>query len=270
MSTQPDSGLPSTNPTEDRRTDPAMKALYQMSRTAGVGLQDYASVNVACVLAITVGVITLILSLVFKGADIYFFTGAIAFVLGVVGFVQVQNSNQTQTGKMLAIGGVVAAGIGCALAGFDKFRIVREDIQHRKDIVAFLETFGQTLQGGEMDKVFDEFHPTFQARFKDQKALLMFSQRMQDFANGQSSGGIRFVKIDSDASANPPVIQINRRFGSDDVYADVLMYVHYPAFATPPKEGEIRVPERVKLPVRVIKTDEQWKISGLDAFFPVQ
>ena len=52
MLSSPEPASNTTGTGADPRQDPAMRSLYRMSRTAGVGLQDYAAVNVFAVVGL--------------------------------------------------------------------------------------------------------------------------------------------------------------------------------------------------------------------------
>jgi hypothetical protein len=94
----------------DTRTDPAMKALYHMSRTAGVGLGDYAAINVLAVVGLIVGIACFLL-LIFGDSLIMLVLPAATLIVCVVAILQIRNSNGTQVGT-----GLAAAGIALALA----------------------------------------------------------------------------------------------------------------------------------------------------------
>src|SRR4051812_2754029 len=108
----------------DSRQDPAMRSLYKMSRTAGVGLQDYAAINVFAVVGLLLAVAS-VLTLIFPDVDALLVIPIGAIVLCIIAFVQIRGSNGTQTGTFLAIAGIL---IGGALAGVN--------VYHHKQVAA--------------------------------------------------------------------------------------------------------------------------------------
>ena len=102
----------------DTRTDPAMKALYHMSRTAGVGLGDYAAINVLAVVGLIVGIACFLL-LIFGDSLIMLVLPAAALIVCVVAILQIRNSNGTQVGT-----GLAAAGIALGLVSNAQFYTV--------------------------------------------------------------------------------------------------------------------------------------------------
>src|SRR5688500_12187527 len=72
--------------------DAPTHALYPMSRTAGVGLGDYAAVNVRAVIGLILGVAS-VLALIFADSYLPLIIPAAAIVVSLIGLVQIRNSN---------------------------------------------------------------------------------------------------------------------------------------------------------------------------------
>jgi hypothetical protein len=261
MSTPTEPNHSSTAPTSDTRTDPAMRALYQMSRTAGVGLQDYASVNVASVLSIVGGLLTALLAIVFHGSQLYYFTGTATLVLAVVGFLQVVGSNGTQTGKLLAgLGALLAIG-SCAFAGVRQLGIAREDNQHREKIIALLEDFGTKVKAEDFRGAYELTDERFQQNVDPSR----FTQTLGDIGRGLYFRGVRFDRITSEND----VIEIIRDPGTDRLSGAALMLVIMPGATTRPGSTQPTsrpegVPDRLRVPVELTHANGTWRIHAIE------
>lgn len=88
--------------------DPATQGLFRMSRTAGVGLQDYAAVNALAVAGLLLGLLSFLAVMVPESLAILIVPAA-AIVVSALAFVQVRKSNGTQTGQLLALAGLLLA-----------------------------------------------------------------------------------------------------------------------------------------------------------------
>src|SRR5215204_2886908 len=106
---KPNPPLSSAEPAGD---DPLAR-LHKMSTTAGLGTTDYVAVNGWAIGALILGALSF-LSLL---ANELLVLPALALVFAVVAFVKINDSNGTQTGKGLAIGGVLLAMVFVALVG---------------------------------------------------------------------------------------------------------------------------------------------------------
>jgi hypothetical protein len=160
------------SPTTGR--DPAVSGLFHMSRTAGVGLQDYAAINVLAVTGLLLGVASFLAVIVPDTLAILIVPLAAA-VVSVLAFVQVRRSNGTQTGKFLAIGGLALAILfaGIHVYGYAKTASTeRQWTAELNQLVAKLRPAG-TTQGAE------GAYPLFDDRFREQVTAETFARQMQ-------------------------------------------------------------------------------------------
>src|SRR5438270_13041568 len=95
----------SQSPESPAPADEHFAHLHKMSTTAGLGSGDYVAVNIPSVIAILLGIGSSLCLL-----DPYFLVVPLAGVIcSIMALVQIQRSNKTQTGTLLAIGGLVRA-----------------------------------------------------------------------------------------------------------------------------------------------------------------
>lgn len=200
---------------EDRRRDPAMRALYQMSRTAGVGLQDYAAVNNLAVIGVFCAIIAALLYLLLWEVPIYPFFVAAGLILGVVSFVQIAKSNGTQTGKGIAIAAALLSLVVGGYAGVRGAMIAAEDKRHVASIGQVIAGLGESVKTqdwkrgyGLMDEAFqkrvsaDEFQTklgfvrSYQGMTIDSFAIKPESTRIvRDTAGNVSAETLLFIRL---------------------------------------------------------------------------
>ena len=83
--------------------------LFHMSRTAGVGLGDYAAVNVRAVIGLILGVASVV-AYIFSDSYVPLAIPLAGLIVSLVALIQIQGSNGTQTGRGIALVGLLLAG----------------------------------------------------------------------------------------------------------------------------------------------------------------
>lgn len=149
----------------DPRQDPAMRSLYRMSRTAGVGLQDYAAVNVFAVVGLLLAVAS-VLVLIFADVLPMLLLPLAAVVVSTAAFVQIQGSNGTQTGRGIALAGIL---ISLGLAGVNVAGRVADASRDRADrasIEQLLKQFQDASFAGKWSDAYALFDDRFHAAVK--------------------------------------------------------------------------------------------------------
>ena len=139
--------------------DPLAK-LHRMSRTAGLGTQEYVAINVAAVLALLLGIASS-LALVWSLLLVIALAGV---VCGVVALYQIADSNGTQSGRGIAWSGVALSVLFAAVVGG---RVIYENLQSRSDrgaVVAAVENFGRKLIASDFKGAYDEVGPRMHQR----------------------------------------------------------------------------------------------------------
>ena len=104
MSNVPTEVEPST-PSDPAAPDPFL-SLHKMSTTAGLGSADYVAINGTALATIILGIAS---AVVLFDNNLLLLIPLAAVVCGVLAFVQITQSNGTQTGKLLVVAGVLLA-----------------------------------------------------------------------------------------------------------------------------------------------------------------
>lgn len=176
----------------DSRRDPAMKALYRMSRTAGVGLQDYAAVNVLAVVGLLLGLAGVLLVLV-AGSAFALAVPLIAAVLSTVGLVQIRRSNGTETGQWIALGGLLLSLgiIGVSVTTYLRQRSTENayKAELRQLVERFRGSTATTQASGDAYMLFD-------ARFRETVKPETFTRTVQPRMTGFFGPGKSVTRAD--------------------------------------------------------------------------
>lgn len=162
-----ESGNPqSTDTNADTRTDPAMKALYHMSRTAGVGLGDYAAINVLSVVGFLLGFACFLL-LVFNDSLMMLALPVIALVTCAAAIYQVRDSNGTQVGNGWAFGGVALALLFGGINLFSHVNVARTESAYRSELQSLVgKLANDATTRSSIPAAYGLFHPRFQEMVK--------------------------------------------------------------------------------------------------------
>jgi hypothetical protein len=236
----------------DRRTDPAMQKLFQMSRTAGVGLADYKAVNVFSVIALLVGIASLIIVLPFIQSTAVLAVPMLALLLGVVGFIQVRRSNGTQTGILLAAAGILLGG-GLMATSF----LYRTSIQSQNRVLmteanTLAQSFATHVAAGEYDKAYQLLDPRLQERVK----IETFQQVAKAVSEspGAYGGPVKTAVIGD-------MLDIQRDDGA--INADGLLI-----FELNVKDPRTNENARAREPFALSRIGDAWKIRNIPNWFP--
>ena len=150
--------------------DPLAK-LHRMSRTAGLGTQEYVAINVAAVLALLLGIASA-LALVWNLLLIIPLAGV---VCGIVALYQIGDSNGTQSGRGIAWSGIALSVLVAAVVGG---RVLLDNLQTRSDragVVSAVDNFGKKLIASDFKGAYDEIGP----RMRDRLPFSEFEGQMQ-------------------------------------------------------------------------------------------
>jgi hypothetical protein len=240
---------------DDRRSDPAMQKLFQMSRTAGVGMANYAAVNVPTVVAAIAGGAS-VFAILFRELPILLCIPVLAILLGVIGVIQVRQSNGTQTGAILGAAGAL---IGVLILGAIlvlNVRVRSEDARFNQQIDQLVESFGKHIFDGNDEQAYQLLDPRLQDRVK----LETFKRQMDMVIRG--IGAYR---------AKPTAISMRDRM---EILRDAEGNVN--------AQGILMVELNVKVPGRdeyakaqepidfTLFGEDQWKISNIRSWFPLE
>jgi hypothetical protein len=168
--------------------DNSLAALHRMSTTAGVSAQEYVAVNLAAVAAVITGLATALIFL----SPLWLAVPVVAIVMSIVALQQISHSNGTQTGRLLAWGGIVLAiGItGVQLGGQYMERATKQPL--RNEVLATCDALGQALMAEDYQKAWGMFSDQFRATKKiDFKA---FRQQLASLQASSEVGKIKSLK----------------------------------------------------------------------------
>lgn len=230
-----------SSPSSEASSDNALGGLHRMSTTAGVGSQDYVAINNLAVTALIFGFISGaaflgFVMLVIPLAGIFF---------GVVALKQIRNSGGTQTGSLLAWGGILLSLIFAgSLIGFS----IKQSIAHREDrarIAVVVEDFDKAFRAKDYDAAYALFTPNFHQRVNAQK----FKDAMSQLANTTHFGEMR--KIDS-----YPLVHFEE-LANDRMASSYIIFDFVSAPQSVKQQG-----------VAYRLVDGQWRIDDLPTFFP--
>jgi hypothetical protein len=222
-------------------TDPLLH-LHKMSTTAGLGVGDYVAVNVTSVVAVVFGLASLLA--IFNSVLLVF--PIVGVILGIVALRQITGSNGTQTGKGLAILGLVLSGVITATI----FSLQGLEILHRRadqEALANLsEKYGQLIA---QDK-FDEAYDLFDAGFKDRVSKQAFIVHLTSIQHSTELPAIDKITWNGLAEFHPG--------DEGSQTADAVIKVHFKGI-----DGE----ERLGARFHKLK-DGPWLINNIPDQFP--
>src|ERR1700722_8242062 len=134
-------------PTDD---DP-LSHLYRMSRTAGLGSGDYASINPLAVASLFFGIAGI---LVIYGRFLLVVPGT-AFILAVLALRQIRNSNGTQVGTWIALLGLLLSAI---FGGWQLASGAIDEVRTRADraaIAGVIDHLGRDASAMNLDDAYE-------------------------------------------------------------------------------------------------------------------
>ncbi len=227
--------------------DDPLSKLHKMSTTAGLGSGDYVAVNIVAVVAALLGVA----SILSKLSNALLVIPIIGLVCGVVAIIQIGRSNGTQTGRGLAVIGLL---LSLGFAWFVIFQQISEYFRTQQDqqaIASLISEFGEKAK----TKDYPSAYELFDGDFHDRVPLDKFKSRMGFFETPQALdlyGGLSNVEWNGRLA-----FEQDARTGSLIAGGVALMNFS--------KKGE---PFRQACYFRKVGT--KWKIDSLPDLFPVE
>jgi hypothetical protein len=167
------------NPAHDAGIDP-VTGLHKMSYIAGVGTQEYASINLPAVIAVVLGLAGC-MAMIWAWLIVIPLAG---LACGIAGLIQIRNSNGTQTGRMTAWIGVVLAGLFVVIVGGQKLIEERQLSIEGQKISALCQQWGQDIVSGD----FKAAYGLYSDRFTDKIPFDEFKQHMMFLQANPYSG----------------------------------------------------------------------------------
>ncbi len=225
----------------DEAPDPIAR-LKKMSTTAGVGSQEYVAVNPMAVAALLLGVASL---LVFVH-DTLLLIPLAGIVCAVIAWRQIRNSNGTQTGRLMALAGLVL----CLAVGGGRlaWKVIGgwSSTADKAEIQRLISELGTHLRHQEYQAARDRFTPRFKQRVSQQQ----FVDAFKDMQANPVGGGIKGMEW-------------NRlvEFQEDPELKTRLAYtMAFFSFNNAPEPGRVTVV--------LLKDGDRWMIDDMPLMFP--
>lgn len=222
-------------------TDPLLH-LHKMSTTAGLGSGDYVAVNVTSVVAVVFG----LASLLAIANSVLLVFPIVGVILSLIALRQIVCSNGTQTGKGLAILGLVLS--GAITAGIFCFQGIqalhrRDDLQAISDLS---QKYGEFLAQDKFEQAYDLFDSEFKDRVSKQ-AFIVHLTRIQHQSDLPPIDGILWNGLADFHSGD-----------NGTLTADAVIKVHFKGF-----EGEERLAAHFRQ-----ANGGPWQIDNIPDQFP--
>jgi hypothetical protein len=225
-----------------------------MSRTAGVGMQDYAAVNNLAVTAAVLGLASF-LAVTLRDLKLLALIPLAAVTFGLIGLIQVSRSNRTQTGGLLAIAGLTL-GVGCGgYLVYSSVNTLRQMDRHRAEVRQVLEQFAALT----VDRKFDAAYALFSRRFQERISRDTFDTTLDRMQSGAFYG----LKMTGGEAGQRVLVE---RDGTTGQLRAVGLFTAQ-LKATTDLPG---APPFFEESVNFVREPEGWRIESMPTFFPVE
>lgn len=243
--------MPDLQPQSDADTtrgvppvDP-LAGLYHMSNTAGVSTQEYVAINPTAIAALILGFASVLVVL----SNILLVIPIVGIICGIIAIVQIRHSNQTQTGKGLAILGLLLSfGLGVGKTAYEGVAAVRITADERQ-IAQLIHQFGQDITS----KNYAQAYSRFSESFKERVPLATFEQITKSLDEIPGLGGLR------SAEWNQHHMLIEEKPDASANYANAMALFQY---ANNPQ------PRRSVMTFE--KTGGVWRVHDIESLFPTK
>jgi hypothetical protein len=222
----------------------ALSHLYHMSTTAGVGSQDYVAINPTSIAALLLGLGSVVVVLGY----ILLLVPAVGIVCAIVALIQISRSNQTQTGRGLAISGLVLcvlfAGGRLGFAGYQRLHTASDERQ----VAQLMHELGDDLEARRYDQAYALFDDRFRARVD-------MAEFTQEFDNFIKVGIGRVLSIEW----NRQGMEFEQTPDSGTTYGTAMGLFRFASGGEP-----------TRLVIQFDKISGQWKITSIPNLFPAK
>jgi hypothetical protein len=216
--------------------------LHHMSNTAGITSQEYVAINLPSVVALILGMCSLVVLVFHQIVLVAIPAAAIAF--GVAALVQIRNSNGTQTGRPAAWAGIVLALLlGGSEVGARAVQAWNQQSDEQQ-VAQLFSTLGRHLARAENDQAYDLFTDRFKARI---------SRQAFDAQWGMVQTGVARIKS-VEWNGVPMFFQ---RDGSGTLMGSSMAVFHFEREGDTGRQGVI-----------VRQEPSGWKIDDMPGVFP--
>ncbi len=169
---------PSTAPAGDATVagdDPFLR-LHKMSTTAGIGSQDYVAINALSVVAIILGLASSLALL----DPLLLVIPAAGIVCAIVALRQIGRSNQTQTGKALAWGGMLLSLLFCGLVGGRELRDAASNRADEQSIARLIEQLDTDIKRGDWEHLYAQCSDRFTERVSPEQFIERWNAQLKN------------------------------------------------------------------------------------------
>lgn len=235
-----------TQPSPESESN-SFKRLYKMSTTAGVGTHDYVAVNTPAVVTILAGLASLsvVVSMVMIVIPVF------TIVTGAIALKQIGKSGGTQTGRGLAVAGILLAVLALSKVGFDEYSAARKFNESREAVAKIFDTFGRAIASQDYPAAYALFTP----RFKQEVSMERFEGEFKQIEASPGYGRVGSVEWNQRLEAVADMSGTGR---------DMARAVVYLRFADP-KAGRVEAEPRLNR-----NKGEEWLLDSFQPLFAQQ
>ena len=240
-------------------SDDPFSHLYKMSTTAGLGSGDYVAINGLAIASLVLGLAS---AVVLGDSWVLLLVPIAGLVCAVLSLIQVSRSNGTQTGRGIAVLGLL---LSLAFGGFYVARSAYEGVRQRADqqaIVDLVHGFGTDLAGGNLGAAYARCDPEFKSHVSPD----LFDSTLRPMKTSPVLG--TFMGIDWNG-----ILTYSTDVSTGEPLADGMVFLNYsqsprpmriamgfkkvdgrwaidqmPSLITPPKPKKAGPPPKQKLP----------------------
>ena len=234
---------PAPPPDDPDGPDP-LASLHKMSTTAGITSQEYVAINIPSILALLVGLASVLAVL----SPVLLILPVAGVIVGLIALAQIRASNGTQTGRGFAwLGIVLSVGIGAFVlvaAAVERNRTAAD----RAEIVRQIEQLGRHVAAKEYDAAYAMFSDRFHTRVDRARFDAVWDQ-VHGFQGFGKLHGMQWNQTDVLFEADP---------GSGTRVATAYAWLLFD------KTGQ----ERPRHPLTFRKAGDKWIIEDAPQIFP--
>lgn len=220
--------------------DPALAGLHRMSRTAGVGTQEYVAVNGVAVTALVAGAAGVVALL----HPVLLVVPIAALILGMVALRQIRRSNGTQTGAPLALLGLLGA---LGFGGSEIYVLAKSSFERgpaMQQVDALVAQLGAELAA----ERYDAAYALFSDRFRQRVSRAAFDDVWARVAASPILGKVRGIRTNG-------VIKVQG--GGVGRLAATMLLIDVSASSQPAREA-----------AQLRETPDGWRLEDIPSWFP--
>jgi hypothetical protein len=217
--------------------------LYRMSATAGVATTDYAAINNLSIVAMLLGLGSIVAA-VSIGLVIIPCAGLIC---AVVALMQIRGSNGTQTGRGFAwVGLLLSLGIGATVLGMAGGRYLHERRAERQ-IESLIAQIGDDVRSEKYAAIYDRVSARFQGRITRD----VFVRKMETLNQYDVFGRVESIRWNQE----PMYFQVTPDTGAETVSA--MAFLRFTKLPDPTREVIV-----------FVRQGDTWVIDDIPRLFP--